>query len=200
MEIGVNYFDDYNNYSDEIIVAEIKNDSIKAENILYKKYYNSLFEFISKKCYYANTQDAEDLIQETMIDCIENIRDNRFEHRGTLFAYISKICLYKWIKNNKDKKKLHLVCPLDDIGDSPNDKEEFPYKKYAKIAFKELDDLCKNILILLYYRKRSYNEIFIKFSELGSESNVRKRKYKCMSKLRKTANNYLLAYYKIQEQ
>jgi len=92
------------------IVNNIIKKDTRTLNIFYKKYYQSIFNFI-----YRQTKDyslSEELTQDVFIDFIEGLRNFRFQ--ASLKTYIFSIAKNKvidWIRKKKIKKIIFSALP-----------------------------------------------------------------------------------------
>jgi RNA polymerase sigma factor (sigma-70 family) len=86
------------------IIKECINGNGKAQFMLYNQYskamYNLAYRILN------NREDAEDILQETFVECFRNIASFRFE--STFGAWLKKILVNKCI-NQLKKKKIDLT-------------------------------------------------------------------------------------------
>ncbi len=181
---------------DSKIIAEIINGDEIAENCLYVNYKLKLFNAIS----FLGIDDAdiEDLIQETVIDAIENIRNGKFKDKGYLFAYMIRISKNKYLKQRKMKNRIKQVpltaAILNTTNNNSNNKS--PYKKVASKAYENLNKKCKELLDLRFYKELMPAKIIKLKPELVSTERISNQIDKCMKKLRTDAKQLLEEHYK----
>lgn len=104
-----------------------------------------------------------------------------------LNTYMYAVGKNMWYKkfNNKPQNLKELT--IEDLGeeiDFYDHNEASVLEDEVVKALQTSDDDCKKILTLYYYDKKSMKEISEAMSTI-SEENLRKRKYKCIQKLKK---------------
>ncbi|MFZ1379620.1 MAG: sigma-70 family RNA polymerase sigma factor [Saprospiraceae bacterium] len=130
--------------------------------------------------------DFEDLFQEAIIVMDRNIRNGQFEERGTLEAYLFKICKYLWFNELRRNKKHVSVEILENLEKSVTfDQVQTQYDEdlliLLDLTLKKMDDRCRKVLELW---RLSYSMTEIKnIMNLVSEGMARKIKYNCLNKL-----------------
>jgi RNA polymerase sigma-70 factor (ECF subfamily) len=96
--------DNLNVYIHAPLIEECRKGNSKAQFRLYNQYskamYNLAYRILN------NREDAEDILQETFVECFRNIGSFRFE--STFGAWLKKILVNKCI-NQLKKKKIDLI-------------------------------------------------------------------------------------------
>ena len=96
--------DNLNIYIHAPLIEECRKGNSKAQFRLYNQYskamYNLAYRILN------NREDAEDILQETFVECFRNIDSFRFE--STFGAWLKKILVNKCI-NQMKKKKIDLT-------------------------------------------------------------------------------------------
>jgi RNA polymerase sigma-70 factor, ECF subfamily len=91
---------DLNTYIHAPLIEECKKGSRKAQFKLYNQYskamYNLAYRILNNK------EDAEDILQETFVDCFRNL--DSFKFRSTFGAWLKKILVNKCINQLKKRK------------------------------------------------------------------------------------------------
>lgn len=171
---------------DEILVRKITEGNRDAEDKLYRKYHSPLLSKLSE--YFINIDDAEDLLQDTMIITLEKIKSGEYEHRGVLFSYISSISwrLYKKFYNSRIYKSPITNSENIISVELFNDGIEILTEKrisYIKHAFKLLDKTCKELLTYFIFDGLKPRYIISIMPEFDDTQQISRRKYKCFEKL-----------------
>jgi len=100
------------------LVEECKRGNSDAQFRLYNQYSKAMFNLAYRIT--NNREDAEDILQETFVDCFRNIGSFRFE--STFGAWLKSIVINRSI-NHLRKKKVNLVLcetlPDTSINDEP---------------------------------------------------------------------------------
>jgi len=184
---------DYRLYTDKEIVRGVKNlDNQAFKAILYNR-----LSYLKK--YILNNSGTEENVSEieqrTTIIFFENVRDNKFifSDKSLLSTYLFSIGKNQWLKELKKRKlaphSLESVAfnslQAEDTNFSFQENQDY---LELRTALSKLDDTCKTLLVGKYYYKISDVELSREIGDLSIE-NVRKRRYKCLIKLRKIFKN-----------
>lgn len=178
----------FENYSDSELISLIKKRDRNAFRYLYLNYTPIIKYFVLKNG--GQESDAEEIEQNVIIHLFEKIVAGKFllNENTKLSTYMYAVGKNMWYKMSGRKV---FVFP-DEIPDINPIEEDFvisfePQNDIEAIvieALQNMDDDCKEILTKYYYENKSMKEIS---NELGTitEDNVRKRKYKCIQKIKK---------------
>ena len=93
-----------NIYINAPLIEECRKGNNKAQYRLYNQYSKAMFNLAYRIL--NNREDAEDILQETFVDCFRYIDSFRFE--STFGAWLKKILVNKCI-NHLKKKKIDLI-------------------------------------------------------------------------------------------
>jgi RNA polymerase sigma factor (sigma-70 family) len=166
------------------LIEECKKGSGKAQYMLYKQYskamYNLAFRMMN------NREDAEDILQETFIDCYRNLESFRFE--STFGAWLKSILLNKCI-NQLRKKKIDLVFyeTLPAVAEEEETETTYDTNKIFN-GIEQLPDGYRIILTLYLLEGYDHAEIaqIMGISESTSKSQYSRAKEKLRTILSKT--------------
>lgn len=134
-----------------------------------------------------NIQDAEDMYQESIIIMDRNIRQGKYEHQGTLPAYLCGIARMCWLNQLRKQKRTTLeVLSVDyKLKDQiPGADHWLMDKERAQLLQQfmgKLDTRCIHILQL--WQERTSMQEIAEVLQLSSEMMARKLKYQCTKKL-----------------
>lgn len=172
------------NYSDLELVDLIRNGDRKGFNILFQRHAPNLIIQL-KRNNRISSDVSEDIVLESFLDAYKNIQEGKYDEMGLFPAYINKIA--KW-RVTKVIRKDEPVSSDEEVKDSEEvEADKNMYQVAAEKALKSLSELCRDLIYYKNYHNFRDDEILENFPELGSVSNVKKRRYKCMSKLREEA-------------
>jgi len=174
--------------NDQYLIAAIKTRDRNAFKYLYQNYTGPIKHFV--KINGGQDVDTEEIEQNVIVLLYEKIASGNFVlHEGTkLSTYMFAVGKNMWYK--KSGRTLTLMgeesiaetgedYDFDGIFESAEGKEQI-----IIAALQNTDQDCREILTLYYYDNKSMREIAEKIESI-TEENLRKRKYKCIQKLKK---------------
>jgi len=173
---------------DQTLIAAIKNREHSAFKYLYQNCTGQIKNFVRTNG--GQEADAEEVEQNVIILMYEKIVANQFTlNEGTklstyMFA-VGKNMWYKKINKKSDTFNIDTLIEMgedDDFSDIINIVDE--NEKIVVDALMHSDQDCKKILTMYYYENKSMREISENMGSI-TEDNLRKRKYKCIQKLKK---------------
>ncbi|HFS67326.1 MAG TPA: sigma-70 family RNA polymerase sigma factor [Flavobacteriia bacterium] len=172
------------------IEALVKNDT-RVLNELYQKYSGKIVSFILKNN--GDYDDAQDIIQETLITIFNQAKERNFVLTCPFDAYFYLLCKRKWL-NKLNKKGIEKVTIIEEIT-SISDEQEiianetiiFEQKSALMLEkLKELGGKCKE-LIEMTFKIKKMEEVA---KQLGvTYGYARKKKSECLGKLTKMIKN-----------
>lgn len=174
--------------SDEYLISALRQRDRSAFKYLYKNYTGPIKHFV--KTNGGQDVDAEEIEQNVIVLLYEKIASGNFVlHEGTkLSTYMFAVGKNMWYKKSSINNRIKLEDEITEIA------EEFDFdglldgsnqnEKIIIDALQNSDQDCKEILTLYYYDNKSMREISQNLGTI-SEENLRKRKYKCIQKLKK---------------
>jgi RNA polymerase sigma factor (sigma-70 family) len=174
--------------NDQVLIAAIRLRDRKAFKYLYENYTGTIKNFV--KNHGGQDVDAEEIEQNVIVQLYEKIVSGDFDlHAGTkLSTYMFAVGKNMWYQKS-GRKKIFLSednfvehyeeQDFDLLLDAQNENESF-----VIAALQNADQNCKEILTMYYYDNKSMREIS-EILGMITEENLRKRKYKCIQKLKK---------------
>jgi|JI61114BRNA_FD_contig_71_1286384_length_905_multi_3_in_0_out_0_2 RNA polymerase sigma factor (sigma-70 family) len=166
--------------SDNDLVNEIKRGNEKALVILYKQNLGMIKKFVLNNS--GNIEEAQDVLQETLIAVWQNIAKPDFLLNVKLSTYVFAIAKNQWYKQLKKKTRFKVV----DESMSENLKaDETPLLYDTKIIsdyVNKLDDTCRRLLMHFYFDGLDMNTIAEQMGFANSDT-VKSKKYQCFKKL-----------------
>jgi RNA polymerase sigma-70 factor (ECF subfamily) len=161
------------------LIEECKRGKSDAQFSLYNKYSKAMFNTAYRIT--NNREDAEDVLQETFIECFRNIGSFRFE--STFGAWLKSITINRSI-NHLRKKKVDLVL-CETLPDNYNNEEPEPEYNTDRI-FKGIEMLPDGYrVILTLYLLEGYDHSEISQIMGISESTSKSQYSRAKNKLRK---------------
>jgi RNA polymerase sigma factor (sigma-70 family) len=169
----------------EPIIEECRKGSSRAQFMLYNQYSKAMFNLAYRMT--NNREDAEDILQETFIECFRNLNSFRFE--STFGAWLKTILINRSI-NHLRKKKVNLVLQENLPENITEENEESATYDTEKIfrGIELLPDGYRVILTLYLLEGYDHTEIaqILGISESTSKSQYSRAK----KKLRKFLKTY----------
>jgi len=167
-------------YKDRNIQAPLIEECIKgkrkAQYMLYKQYSKAMFNLAYRMM--NNREDAEDILQETFLECFRNIGSFRYE--STFGAWLKRILINRCL-NQLRKRKTGLIFFDTMPEDIPEEKEEIIYDT-SKIfsAIEQLPDGYRIVMTLFLLEGYDHSEIsqILGISESTSKSQYSRAKEK----------------------
>ena len=171
---------------DQILLDAVKHRERSAFVYIYEKHTGAIKNFVKSQG--GQDVDAEEIEQNVIIHLYEKVVAGGFvlNEKTKLSTYMYAVGKNMWYKK-LSKTKFYI--PVDDI---PEDSESLDFYESNPTseaedaitkALDKLDDDCKNILTQYYYDKKSMREIAESMKTI-TEENLRKRKYKCIQKIK----------------
>jgi len=165
------------------LIEECRKGNNRAQFTLYNQYskamYNIAYRILN------NREDAEDILQDTFVDCFRNINSFRFE--STFGAWLKRIVINKCI-NHLQKKKIDLSL-TDNIPENIYEEEDETVYDISKIikGIEMLPDGYRVILTLYLMEGYDHSEIaqIMGITESTSKSQYSRAKEKLRSQLSK---------------
>ena len=159
-------------------------------NNRYQKAVNGLYDVLSsvKKYIHSNsgtTDDAKDIFQDALVVLYKNVQSQTFTLTVPLKTYLLAIIKNLWLQELRRRNKIPVTTDQADVPDMVlNDDKNYDI---AKAAFNLLGEKCRQLLILFYFKKKTYREL-ASFLAFGDERTAKNQKYRC---LQKAKENYL---------
>jgi RNA polymerase sigma factor (sigma-70 family) len=184
-------------YSDteliEAIKSPLKTDVDMAIKYMYREYYEVLKIYTCKNS--GNEEDAQDVFQEVLVAFIDLTQKDKFRGEASIKTFLYTMNRNIWLNELKKRgkaEKRHVIfenekdSSLLDISHFIVQNET---RKQILNIVDELGEICKKILLAVYYENMSMKEILVNV-EYESEQALRNKKSKCLKQLEQllTAN------------
>jgi RNA polymerase sigma factor (sigma-70 family) len=170
---------------DSVVIHGIKNLDEKILRYLYQYTFPKVNQAISRQK--GNSNDANDIFQDSIIDIIELAKRNKFNIHSSVDGFIVKVALRKWgkkLKKSIDNRELQIDDDYTSDIDPLIEEVEDP-KHFGSISrwLDELSDSCKRLIEEFHYYGCDWKHIA---ENLGykSAASAKNQKYKCIEKLR----------------
>ena len=179
---------------DETLIYDLQQNNLskrKAEIDLFNKYSYFIREGMNK---YSLIEDAFDAYSDTILQAIDNITKNVFEHKSSIKTYLYRIFSNKCVdllrKKTTNKNSIHVTASITDmllmIADAAKTVIETLVEKtdkaILKLKLEQLGENCRQIL-LLFADGVTDKEIAITMKYKSADV-VKISRLRCLDKLR----------------
>ncbi|MCB9251363.1 MAG: sigma-70 family RNA polymerase sigma factor [Flavobacteriales bacterium] len=166
--------------SDSELVNQIKIGNEKALLTLYKQNIGAVKKHVLKNN--GTIDEAEDVLQETIIAVWQNVAKPDFLLNVKLSTYVFSIAKNQWYKQLRKKSKFKVV---DETMNENFKADETPLMYDVKIVrdyVNRLDETCRRLLMFFYFDGMDMNTIAKQMGFANSDT-VKSKKYQCFKKL-----------------
>jgi RNA polymerase sigma factor (sigma-70 family) len=149
----------------------------------YSKAMNGLYGFFPPirryiKANNGSVEDAKDMFQDALVILYKKVQENYVLY-GTLTGYLLAVVRNLWMQELRRRNKLPQSEATEDIADEVPEAERD--LSQARAAFHLLGEKCKDLLILFYFKKKSFREIATELA-FSDEKVAKNQKYRCIQK------------------
>jgi RNA polymerase sigma factor (sigma-70 family) len=126
-----------------------------------------------------STDDAKDIFQDALVILYKKAQQPGFVLTAPLQTYLVAVAKNCWLQELRRRKKLPAGELLQEVEDEPPAEE--PGFAHATVAFNLLGEKCRLLLLLFYYKQKSFKEIARALS-FSDERVAKNQKYRCLEK------------------
>jgi len=178
------------NLTDNQIVKGLLQQEDAVINYLYEEIGPKVKQYIMSVG--GSAEEANDIFQEGIVSAFVNIKSGKYKvsENAKFTTYLIQICKYKWYDTLKSAHKSKRGAEMIDVPDDANIVEAMEESEKYSILHTLIDalgDQCKEILNRFYWQKESIEEISKALKMVPAS--VKNGKYRCMQKLKETAQN-----------
>jgi len=133
------------------------------------------------------TEDAQDVLQESLVILWERIRNGRFEYRAQLNTFIYATVKNLWSQRLRQKKRLSSgeIDPEAHEDPSPSILDALIATERVEMvrdALETIGEQCRRLLLLFYWEEQSMEEIAVRLGFANADT-VKAKKYQCKKAL-----------------
>ncbi|MGB0985402.1 MAG: RNA polymerase sigma factor, partial [Saprospiraceae bacterium] len=170
-------------HPDNIYIKGIASNSSKILEEIYQKYSKAIIKLVIDNN--GTIDDAQDVIQESLIVIYKKSKDKDFQLTSSFLTYFYAIARHVWWKMLK-KKKVNGVSIDENLGLIEESNIESAILERERHTFylsklERLGDQCKQLL--QYHTAGKKVKEIVQLMGFSSEGYARKRKFKCKEKL-----------------
>lgn len=182
-------------HADHIYIEALVNNDSRVLSRIYEKYSYKIVAMVKKNS--GNADDAQDVIQETLVTIYHQATEKGFILTCPFDAYFYLLCKRRWL-NELKKRGNNKVTIIDDVTSITEEQEQqadetevFEQQhQLFELKFKELGEKCQELLKTTFKIKSMEKVAEIMGVSYGY---ARKKKSQCMGKLTqlvKTSNEF----------
>lgn len=154
--------------------------------MLYKLIYPKVRNFISKN--QGRKEDASDVFQDAILYFYKQVMEDKFNEKYTVYGYIYRLSINRWINKIKKDKKISLPGESLDVPDEEISKEYdsiediLANRKLVEKMMEGVGEKCKEILIYSISYNLMMEDIMLRMGFV-SEGAVKMQLKRCKEKL-----------------
>lgn len=141
-----------------------------------------------------NLDDAQDILQETIIVLWQNVISGKFELTSKISTYLVAVAKNKWLVELRRRKRLVDDNPVQQMTDgNPSLLEQMvddEHLERVRQALDQIQPICKQILLLFYFEERSMEEI-AKMMNFSNMNVAKSKKYQCKKALQEVISQLM---------
>lgn len=173
-------------------IQRIKTDDRTVLGELFIEYQRMIYGYILKNG--GNKNDAEDVLQETIIVLWQKVNSDSLQLTVKLGTYLMAIAKNKWMAELRKRNRIVSQEIPDHIPDgNPNSLESLLSKEKiesVRMALEMLQPICKKLLLLYYFEEKSMKEIS-KILNLANTDVAKSKKYQCKKNFEEILEDHL---------
>ena len=146
------------NPTDEMLIKGLSTKQNEWVRLLYNKARPIIIRYALNND--SSVDEAEDLVQNTVIIVYEQILLGKFVLSSSLTTYIYGIAKNLWLKELRKKRKL-VVIHIDEVDFESENQEDLTENRIYQLqkAIEELDVKCREILKSRYWQNMRFDEM-----------------------------------------
>jgi len=172
---------------DAKILDLMKNGDDDALVMIYQQNRKAIVSLVVKNS--GSNDDAEDVLQDSVIILWERVRSGRFEYTAKLSTFLFAIAKNVWSRKRARKQRETAIEFKDDLLESDDVSQlelmvESERSQTVATALEQLGDPCKTLLLLYYWEEKSQEDIAAQMG-FANAATVKSKKYTCKKMLEK---------------
>ncbi len=168
------------------ILKDLKGESNFAFGKLYKDFFPSVKKFITNNS--GNTDDSDDIFQDTMLVLLEKLRQDNFVLTASLKTYVMAISKNLWFKKLRNKpleisdEVLENNTFFIEIQHAIDDEKDYMDK--LMYFMQKISYHCNRLIHDMFFKYKSIDEIQVEYGYATRHSAIN-QKHKCVEQIRK---------------
>lgn len=174
----------FSNSLDREFIQRIKANDRTVLGELFMKYQRMISVYVLKNG--GDKNDAEDIIQETIIVLWQKVNSDSLQLTVKLGTYLLAIAKNKWMAELRKRRKISPQDISENISNgNPSSLDDLVNEEkieYVRKALEMLQPICKKLLLLYYFEEKNMKEI-AKILNLANADVAKSKKYQCKKNL-----------------
>ena len=174
----------FSNSLDREFIQRIKANDRTVLGELFMKYQRMISVYVLKNG--GDKNDAEDIIQETIIVLWQKVNSDSLQLTVKLGTYLLAIAKNKWMAELRKRRKISPQYISENISNgNPSSLDDLVNEEkieYVRKALEMLQPICKKLLLLYYFEEKNMKEI-AKILNLANADVAKSKKYQCKKNL-----------------
>lgn len=174
----------FSNSLDREFIQRIKANDRTVLGELFMKYQRMISVYVLKNG--GDKNDAEDIIQETIIVMWQKVNSDSLQLTVKLGTYLLAIAKNKWMAELRKRRKISPQDISENISNgNPSSLDDLVNEEkieYVRKALEMLQPICKKLLLLYYFEEKNMKEI-AKILNLANADVAKSKKYQCKKNL-----------------
>ncbi|NOQ97581.1 MAG: sigma-70 family RNA polymerase sigma factor [Calditrichae bacterium] len=174
----------FSNSLDREFIQRIKANDRTVLGELFMKYQRMISVYVLKNG--GDKNDAEDIIQETIIVLWQKVNSDSLQLTVKLGTYLLAIAKNKWMAELRKRRKISPQDISENISNgNPSSLDNLVNEEkieYVRKALEMLQPICKKLLLLYYFEEKNMKEI-AKILNLANADVAKSKKYQCKKNL-----------------
>ncbi len=174
----------FSNSLDREFIQRIKTNDRTVLGELFMKYQRMISVYVLKNG--GDKNDAEDIIQETIIVLWQKVNSDSLQLTVKLGTYLLAIAKNKWMAELRKRRKISPQDISENISNgNPSSLDDLVNEEkieYVRKALEMLQPICKKLLLLYYFEEKNMKEI-AKILNLANADVAKSKKYQCKKNL-----------------
>ena len=171
-------------FTDAAFIERIRANDRKVLGEIFLKYEKLVATFVKR--HNGSAEDAEDILQESIIVLWRRAIQPEFQLTSKLGTYLLAIAKNIWLAELRKRKQTTDIEDLNNFSDNnPSSLERLLQDEKTSMienAMNKLQKICKEILLLFYFDERSMREIATLLDFAGADV-AKAKKYQCKKAL-----------------
>ena len=170
--------------TEEELLEALRDHNEQAVSHLYQAYWPMILQMV--KTNNGSAVEAQDLYQESILDFLEKVWNEKFVLTCKIGTFIYSICRNKWLYILKGKHRfvdIHDHIQISDMAQEDTEEVALPDNDQILQAIGALGEPCRSLLIGFYYEKATMEQLAAKFNYRSMQV-AKQQKYRCKDRLK----------------